>query len=94
MKNLILILFTFSSLYSYSQKIEERIFDKFDSVYTITTNSETLVGNQKGSTFLYAKASFSWLKQAKFTNNPKAKFFDLLFGFKTNTVTSIDNETE
>lgn len=94
MKKYIIILLALYSQESYSQKIEDKLVDKFDSTYTISTKAETLVGKLKGKTFLYVKGSFFWLRQAKFANLQDAKGFTILLGFKTDIVTSIDEGTE
>src|ERR1035437_424407 len=94
MKKFLLILLALCSQASYSQKIGDKILDKFDSTYTISTKDETLVGKILGKNFLYVIIYYSWLKQAKFINRPDAKTFNVQFGFKTNIVTSIDNESE
>ncbi len=78
----------------YAQKVEERSFDKFDSVYTITTQDETLVGKFSAKKFLYTHTTFHWFKKAKFINLPTAKTFELLIGFKTDIPTAIDATTQ
>jgi len=94
MKKIFCILLALYSQGSYSQKIEDKKFDKFDSTYTISTKDETLVGKLMGRTFLFVRASFSWYRKAEFTNLPNAKSFRVLFGFKTNIVTSVDKGSE
>jgi hypothetical protein len=94
MKNILIILLTFSLSSSYSQKIQSKIFDKFDSVYTITTGDEALSGKILRGKYMYASISFHSYKKATFINLPNANYFSVLIGFVTNRVTTIDKKTE
>lgn len=94
MKKIILILFVFLNHLCYSQIIQEKKFDKFDSIYTVNTSNETLVGKILKWEYLYVNASFTWFMQTKFANSPQAKTFDVLIGFKTQVPTAIDDKTK
>jgi len=94
MKRLILILLTLFSLTSYSQKIEENKFDKFDSIYQISTKDEILVGKVLAKKYLYVNTSFNWFTRAEFINLSAAKSYKILIGFKTDIQTSTDNDTK
>lgn len=94
MQRFLLILLTLCSQISYSQKIEEKSFDKFDSIYTISAKSETLVGKILGNKFLSSQIFYHSFKKAEFINSPGAKYFEVLILFKTDISTTTDNETK
>lgn len=94
MKRLLLTLLYFMFTIKLFSKIEENKFDKFDSIYTISSKNETLVGKVSEKKYLYVQTSFDWFKKAKFINLPSAKSYTILIGFKTGIPTSTDNETK
>lgn len=94
MKMFFLILLTIYTQISYSQTIEENKFDRFDSIYTISTKNETLVGGISKLKYMYASTFFLWQAKAKFINLSSVKSYNILIGFKTNRLTSTDNQTK
>lgn len=94
MRRLFFFLIILFSKVSYSQKIEERNFDKFDSIYIISAEKETLAGKPFSSKYLYAQVRFSWLQQIKYINSPNKKLITVYIGFITDVPTIIDTETE
>lgn len=94
MKKSLLVLLTLCYQATYSQKIAEKKWDKFDSVYLISTKEETLAGSKIGRRFVNVKFFYTWLKKAEFIDVPNAKYFSILIGFKSELITSTDNKTE
>ena len=93
MHKFIFFLFTLISINSYCQKPEIK-FDKFDSVYTISTRDKLISGKALRGDFMYAHSIFTWLKKAEYKNADNAKFFEVLLSFATTHSTVIDSTTE
>src|ERR1700733_5821793 len=95
MKKLLFIVLIVCSKASYSQKIASESLDKFDSIYTISTEDKIPVGRLSGSgKYLSATINYHWFKNARYINSPQAKYFEVLIGFKSGGVTATDDKTE
>lgn len=94
MKQLMLLSLSLAPLFCLSQKIDENKYDKFDSLYTVKTKSETLTGGLMRSTYLSFVATKHKYLSLRFTKTPGEVGYSVLLTFKPQTTISLDESSE
>lgn len=75
-----------------AQKIDENSFDKYDSVYTISSQSETINGMMSAGGILKSTVYWRDIRQSQFKSLPHTSY-TLALMFKSNSTTSIDEKS-